>query len=103
MLPLISKIFEQITHDQLSEYFEKYLNSILYGFRKAHSPQHAPFKLLQAWQEELGKGGFVETILMDLFKVYDCLPHGVLVAKLEAYRVGKTVLNLISDYLTHQK
>ena len=46
MLPLISKIFEQIIHDQLSEYLEQYLNSILCGFRKAHSKQHALFKLL---------------------------------------------------------
>ena len=48
VLPLISKIFERIIHDQLSEYLEKYLNSILCGFRKGHSTQHAIFKLLQA-------------------------------------------------------
>ena len=66
VLPLISKIFERIIHDQLSEYLEKYLNSILCGFRKGHSTQHALFKLLQAWQEELDKGGLVGTILMDL-------------------------------------
>ena len=101
MLPLISKIFEQVIYNQLSEYLEKYLNSILCGFRKAHSTQHALFKLLQAWQEELDKGGFVGTILMDLSKAYDCLPHDLLVAK--AYGVGKAALNLISNYLSHRK
>ena len=75
MLPLISKIFERVIYDQLSEYLEKYLNSILCGFRKAHFTQHALFKLLQPWQEELDKGGFVGTILMDLSKAYDCLSH----------------------------
>ena len=103
MLPLISKNFERIIYDQLSEYLEKYLNSILCGFRKVHSTQHALFKLLQAWQEELDKGGFVGTILMDLSKAYDCLPHDLLVAKLEAYGVGKAALNLISNYLSHRK
>ena len=102
VLPLISKIFERIIHDQLSEYLEKYLNSILCGFRKGHSTQHPLFKLLQAWQE-LDKGGLVGTILMDLSKVYDCLPHELFVAKLEAYGVGKAVLNLISNYLSHRK
>ena len=79
------------------------MNSILCGFRKAYSTQHALFKLLQAWQEELDKGGLAGTILMDLSKAYDCLPHGLLVAKLEAYGAGKAALNLISDYLSHQK
>ena len=103
VLALISKIFERIIHDQLSEYLEKYLNSILCGFRKGHSTQHALFKLLQAWQEELDKGGLVGTILMDLSKAYDCLPHELLVAKLEAYDVGTAALNLISNYLSHRK
>ena len=69
VLPLISKIFERIILDQRSEYLEKYLNNT-YRFRKAHSTQHALFKLLQAWQEELDKFDFVGTILMNLFKAY---------------------------------
>ena len=48
VLPLFSKIFEKVIYDQLSQYLEKYLNSLLCGFRKAHSSQHALFKLLQA-------------------------------------------------------
>ena len=48
VLPLFSKIFEKVIYDQLSQYLEKCLNSLLCGFRKAHSSQHALFKLLQA-------------------------------------------------------
>ena len=40
---------------------------------------------------------------MDLSKAYDCLPHDLLVAKLEAYGVGKAALHLISNYLSHWK
>ena len=75
VLPLLSKVFEKVIYDQLSQYLDKYLNSLLCGFRKAHSSQHALFKLLQAWQEELDKSGFVGTIIMDLSKAYDSLPH----------------------------
>ena len=103
MLALISKIFERIIHGQLSEYLENYLNSILCGFRKGHSTQHALFKLLQAWQEELDKRGFVETILIDLSKAYDYLRHDLPVAKLEVYGVGKAALNLISNYPSYRK
>ena len=68
VLRLFSKIFEKVIYDQLSKYLEKFLNILLCGFRKAHSSQHALFKLLQAWQEELDKSGFVETILMIYLK-----------------------------------
>ena len=38
-----------------------------------------------------------------LSKAYHCLPYDLLVAKLEAYGVGKASLSLISNYLSHRK
>ena len=102
-MPFLSKIFERQIYDQLDEYLDQYLNSLLCGFRKAHSTQHALFRLLQEWQNELGKSGFVGTILMDLSKAYDCLPHDLLIAKFEAYRIGKSGLNLLLNYLSNRK
>ena len=64
VLLLFSKIFEKVIYDQLCQYLEKYLNSLLCGFQKAHSTQHALFKPLQAWKEELNKSGIVRTIFM---------------------------------------
>ena len=101
--PLFSKIFEKVIYDQLSRHLEKYLNSLLCGFRKAHSSQHALFKLLQAWQEELGKSDFVGTMLTDLSKAYDSLPHDLFVAKCEAYGIDKNGLNVIHNYQTNRK
>ena len=37
---------------------------------------------------------------MDLSKAYDCLPHDLLIAKLEAYDLDKPGLNLVNDYLS---
>ena len=103
VMPLLSKVFERLLYDQLSEYLEKYLNTLLCGLREAHSTQYAFVKSLQAWEEELDKSGFVGTILMDLPKAYDCLPHDLLVAKFEAYGSDKTGLNLIHNYLSNRK
>ena len=103
ILPLVSKVFEKIRYDQLYEYIEHFLNQLLCGFRKAHSTQHALFRLLQKWQKELDSGGFIGTILMDLPKVYDCLPHDLLIAKLEAYGLDNDSLNLPLDYLSFRK
>ena len=103
ILPLVSKVFEKIMYDQLYEYIVHFLNQLLCGFRKAHSTQHALFRLLQKWQKGLDSGGFIGTILMDLSKAYDCLPHDLSIAKLEAYGLGNGSLNLLLGYLSFRK
>ena len=92
ILPLLSKVHEKVIYNQLCDYSESFLNNIICGFRKAHSTQHALFKLLQSWQQVLHNGGFIDTILMDLSKAYDCIPHNLWIAKLECYGVDKASL-----------
>ena len=96
-------MYERLIYNQLSEYSESFLSHILCGFRKAHSTQHALFKLFQSWQKELDNGGFVGTILVDLSKAYDCIPHDLLIAKLKCYGIGNGSLRLLLDYLTNRK
>ena len=64
ILALLSKLFEKVIFDQLSNYMKKFLNSLFCGFRKTRSKQHALFRLLQAWQKELDQCRFVGTILV---------------------------------------
>ena len=99
VLPLLSKII----YDQLYEYLENFLSELLCGFRKAHSTQHALFRLIQKWQAERDSGSYVGTILMDLSKAYDCLLHDLLIAKLEAYGLDVGSLNFLLDYLSLRK
>ena len=89
--------------NQLSSHTKYFLSQILCGFRKAHNTQHALFRFLQSWQRELDESGYVGTILMDLSKAYDCIPHQLLIAKLEAYGLHKNSLNLLADYLSGRK
>ena len=101
VLLLLSKIFEKVIYNQLQEYMDLLLNKLLCGFRKAHSTQHALFKLLHSWQKQLCNNFlcFIGTILMDLSKAYDCLPHDLIIAKCEAYGLSKNSLKLLLDYL----
>ena len=102
-LPLRCKIFEIVIYNQLGEYMDLFLKKVLCGFRKAHSSQHALFKLLLSWQNELDNSGFIGTILMDLSKAYDCLPHNLIIAKFEVYGLSKNTLKLLLDFLEGRK
>ena len=81
-----------VIYNQLGKYMDTFLNKLLCGFRKAHSTQHALFKLLQRWQKELDNSGLVGTILIDL-----------IIAKFEVYGLTKSILSLFLDYLTSRK
>ena len=67
------------------------MNQLLCGFRKAHSTQHTICRLIPSWQTELDGSGFVGNIVIDLSKAYECLPHDLMVAKLEGYDLAKKV------------
>ena len=96
----MSKIFERVILGQLNGFFKTKFSKYLCGFRKEHSTQHALFRLLTSWQDSLDKGEIVGTVLMDLSKVYDYLPHDLLIAKLEAYGIGFHSKCLLTTFST---
>ena len=49
------------------------------------STQHAVFRVIETWKKCLDESGLMKTILIDLSKASDCIPHDLLIAKLEAY------------------
>ena len=100
LLPIISKTFERILFDQIEKFSEKILSPKLCGFRKGHSTQHALLNLLKNWKKILDKPGVIGTVLIDLRKACDCLPHDLLLAKLVAYGFEDSATSLISDYLS---
>ena len=102
ILPSLSKIYEKVIYKQLNSFFETKLSALLCGFRSKYSTQHALSNLLFDWQSCLDKSGVVGTILMDLSKAFDCLPHDLLLAKMHAYGVEHQSLKLIKSYLTNR-
>ena len=103
ILPNVSKIYERCLNKQLEEYFQLLLSKYQYGFRKGYSVINALLPMIEKWRKSLDEGGAFGTLLTDLFKAFDCLPHELLIAKLHAYRVDIPSLKLLHSYLTKRK
>lgn len=103
VLKVFAKILERILSRQLSEFITSKFSPLLCGFREGHSTQHALLKLLEDWRNKLENHEIVGTILCDLSKAFDTLPHDLLIAKLNAYGLDRNSLKLINNYLTNRK
>ena len=103
ILPNISKIFEHCLHDQLSAFFDDISSPQQCGFRKGYNAQYCLIALVEKCKHALDKRGKFGALLTDLSKAFDCLPHDLLIAKLNAYGIEKKSLSLIHSYLSNRK
>ena len=78
------KIYERFIHNCLSSYAESFLSKFVSAYRKSYSSNHVLLRLIESWKKSLDNKNFVGTVLMDLSKAFDCIPHDLLVAKLHA-------------------
>ena len=101
-MPLFSKIFEKVLHQQIEDFPDKILSPKLCGFRKDHLTKHAFLNLLKNWQKCSDKSGTAGIVLMDLSKAYDFLRNILLLAKLSAYDFDESAIILVANYLSNR-
>ena len=103
-LPLLSKIFERIVHNQLYSFLERYnlLSPDQYGFRKKRSTTDAIMDQLEFIYKNLDNNDIVVSIFMDYSKAFDCLDHDILANKLDAYGVRGIAKQWFISYLSHR-
>jgi hypothetical protein len=51
----------------------------------------------------LDENKYIAAILKDLSKAFDCLPHDLILLKLEAYGLSEKSINLLNSYLSGRK
>jgi hypothetical protein len=76
-------------------FFDRVFHHSLSAFRSGYGCQTALLKIIEDWKKALDENKFVSAILMDLSKAFDCLPHKLLINKLDAYGVSESALKLI--------
>ena len=78
-------------------------HSLLSGFRKKHGCKYILAKVIEDWKKALDNKLNIGTIAIDLSKAFDCMPHGLLLAKLHAYGISLHTCELIKSYLSDRK
>ena len=102
LLPALSKVFEKILCNQITEYFN--LNNLFheaqYGFRKNHSTELAALYLTDNITQRMEKGNTPIAIYLDLSKAFDTINHSILLDKLKYYGLQSKALSLLKKYLS---
>ena len=80
---------------------DKFLSKYQCGFRKVYNAQHCLLAMIEKWQKAVDNGNAFGALLTDHSKVFDCLPHDLIIAKVNSYGFNLTALNLIN--LTKRK
>ena len=86
-------------YKQIYNHMKSILSPLLCGFREGYSTQHELLRLIEDLKASLDEKLIAGTVMMDLSKAFDCLPHDLLIAKLHAYGFGDNALKLLYNYL----
>ena len=104
-LPVVSKVFETVIHEQLSDYFlsNNLFSAQQYGFRKNSSTELAALELIDRLLAKLKNHKIPINFYIDLAKAFDSLNHDILLDKLSYYGVNGTPKTLLKSYLSDRK
>ncbi len=99
----LSKIFEKIMDNQLSELKARVFSYVLSAFRTGYSAEYVMMNIVEKWKSALDTSKSSDTLLMDLSKAFNSIPHDLLLANLKAYVIEGGSLTLITSYLRNRK
>ena len=105
VLPVISKVFERVVHNQLYDYLEanNMLSERQFGFRNRSSTQHAVTFFSDFIRTIMDKGLMTGAVFIDLRKAFDTVDHARLLSKLPICRIKNKEVSWFESYLFGRK
>ena len=85
VLPSLSKVYERVMGQQLSNFFDKIYSALLSAFRKRYSCQSTILNMIEHYKNSLDNSEYVACLSMDLSKAFDCLRHCLTICKMYSY------------------
>ena len=104
-MPALSKVFERIVYDQLSNYLEhnNLITTSQFGFRKGYNTELAVTLFTdQIRQSIIDQGKLTGAVFIDLQKAFDTVEHSILLSKLPFYGIQDRELVWIKSYLSNR-
>ena len=99
----MSKVFERLLEKQIVPFLDTKISTLLCAFRKSYISEHALIRVTEKIRKTLDSKGVAGMTSKDLSKAFDCIPHDLLIAKLNAYGFGAESLRLIANYLSNRR
>lgn len=99
LLVALSKILEKLLYNQIYKYMEPLFHNYLSGFRQGYGCHDVLIKMTEDWRKSLDSNEMVGIVAIDLSKAFDCMSHGLLLAKADAYGFSLGACNLLKSYL----
>ena len=105
ILSNISKIYKRCIYDQIQLFFHSLLSKYQCRFRRGYHARHCSITLIEKQKKSVDNSGAFGMLPTDLSKAFDCLPHELSNAKLDAYGFDKSSLKvlLMHSYLPNRK
>ena len=105
VLPLFTKILENLMYTRLLSFISKYrlLYSNQFGFRRGHSPDLALICLVDKISNALENGEYVLGLFLDFSKALDTVNHNILLIKLEYLGIRDISLQWFKSYLSDRE
>ena len=98
-----SKVYEKVIKEQIILGTEKFLSPKSFVYGKSHFTKHVITSLIEDWRENFDQNFLVSSVLTNLSKAFECIPHDLLIVKLAAYGFDLNALIVVFTYLKNRK